>query len=222
MQFVPGPRLNGGDQTALFVTAYKVSAQRVGTGPDDRFALWNEAAKGRSWATGLVFDLEPIEEAEAFSERILVRWGPPSSTRSWSQWAERRNKEVVEFRLSASEPGFPGFAQFASAIEELVLLPNSWRAALASVKGVYLLVCPESGEQYVGSAYGDSGFWGRWSAYVADGHGGNLLLRKRKRTNYSVTILEVASPDMSASEIIAREGAWKTKLGSRAHGLNAN
>ncbi|WP_295447301.1 hypothetical protein [uncultured Pseudophaeobacter sp.] len=40
--------------------------------------------------------------------------------------------------------------------------------------------------------------------------------------DYQVSILEVASPEMSAADIIAKEGAWKEKLGARAHGLNAN
>ncbi len=74
----------------------------------------------------------------------------------------------------------------------------------------------------MGSAYGAGGFLGRWSSYAATGHGGNKLLMARPRTNYSVTILEVASPDMAPSDIIRRESAWKTKLGSRAHGLNGN
>ena len=62
----------------------------------------------------------------------------------------------------------------------------------------------------------------RWVSYADNGHGGNKLLRKRKRSNYALSILVIASPDMSASEIIHRENAWKVKLGSRAHGLNAN
>ena len=63
---------------------------------------------------------------------------------------------------------------------------------------------------------------GRWRAYAMNGHGGNQLLLNRERSNFSVSILEVASPDMSARDIIERESAWKNKLGSRSHGLNAN
>jgi hypothetical protein len=37
-----------------------------------------------------------------------------------------------------------------------------------------------------------------------------------------VTILEIASPDMSPRDILLREAFWKAKLGARAHGLNAN
>jgi hypothetical protein len=166
-----------------------------------------------------------LRELDAFAdlaERLLIRWGQGSSTRAWSQWAASNPKEIVEVRRTADEPPFPGFSAFASTVEDLPLAPQSWRNALASVRGVYLLVCPETGTQYVGSAYGEDGFWGRWSAYMADGHGGNVRLRARTRTNYAVTILEIASPDMAPSDIIRRESAWKVKLGARAHGLNAN
>ncbi|MBO9429588.1 hypothetical protein [Sulfitobacter sp. R18_1] len=44
----------------------------------------------------------------------------------------------------------------------------------------------------------------------------------RNLRDYQVSILEVASPEMSAAEIIVNEDAWKEKLGARAHGLNAN
>lgn len=56
---------------------------------------------------------------------------------------------------------------------------------------------------------------GRWRAYMANGHGGNLLLRQRGHQDYTVSILEVASPDMSRDDILAREGFWKDKLGAR-------
>ena len=106
-------------------------------------------------------------------------------------------------------------------MDEIEFLPESWQGALSSVSGVYLLVCPTTGEQYVGSAYGEGGFMGRWRSYATNGHGGNRLLVAREKSHYAVSILEVASPDMSTSDIINRETAWKNKLGSRSHGLNA-
>lgn len=86
---------------------------------------------------------------------------------------------------------------------------------------MYLLVS-DRGEQYVGSATGADGFVGRWRQYVTNGHGGNVLLRAAEQRDYAVTSLEVASPDMSPDDILAREAFWKIKLGARAHGLNAN
>ena len=222
VQFVPGPRLPNGDQSALLVTGHRVVRSYDFDGTARAFRMFCQEAKGVPWIGGRVFDLETLPQVLELSKRLLIRWGSPSSTRSWSQWAARMPKEIVEFRRTADEAIFPGFARFASSIEDLQFLPRSWQGALSSVQGIYLLVCPQTGEQYVGSAYGQGGFWARWSAYADNGHGGNILLRRRMRSNYSVTILEVASPDMSPSEIIDREAAWKRKLGSRAHGLNAN
>lgn len=218
--FLPGPRLAGGEQTALFVRAHRILREWFWADDPQPFALYR-ADSGDQPNTGhRVYDLDPLADFDDLIERVLIDWG--TGTRSWSQWASRRRKEIIELRRVPNEPDFPGFAAFASTIEEVPLLPRAWRAALASVKGVYLLVCPETGEQYVGSAYGEYGFWGRWLDYATTGHANNRLLLARRRVNYAVTILEVASPDMASADIIEREAAWKIKLGSRAHGLNAN
>src|SRR6185503_3532080 len=49
---------------------------------------------------------------------------------------------------------------------------SEWRARLAAVAGVYLILATTTGRQYVGSATGIEGLWGRWAAYAVDGHGG--------------------------------------------------
>lgn len=222
-QFLPGPRLDDGDHTALFVGAHGVGESWF-FGDGGRLAPLH-CDHPRCFdpqPDTIAYDITPVLEFEDLRDRVLVRWGTSASTRSWSQWASEQRKDVLELRREALEPDFPGFSRFASSLEELPVLPAAWHGALSSVRGVYLLVHPTTGEQYVGSAYGENGFWGRWIAYVADGHGGNLLLRNRPWANYSVSILEVASPDMSPDDIVAREIAWKTKLGSRAHGLNSN
>ncbi|MCL5779190.1 GIY-YIG nuclease family protein [Limibaculum sp. FT325] len=220
-QFIPGPGLPGGDQSALFVGAFAVGdSWRFGDGSRPAPLHCDRDRCFLPTPETIVYDITPLSQFEDLRDRVLIRWG--ASARSWSQWAATRRKEVVELRRDAMEPAFPGFAAFATTLDEIAALPVSWQGALRSVQGVYLLVCPVNGEQYVGSAYGEDGFWGRWLAYSANGHGGNRLLMARERTNFSISILEVASPDMSAEDIIAREGAWKVKLGSRAHGLNAN
>jgi hypothetical protein len=86
-----------------------------------------------------------------------------------------------------------------------------------------LLVRRKTGEQYVGSATGDSGFFGRWLCYQ-DGHGGNVGLRElaADAAEYDVNILEVAASNATVEEIYERESLWKRKLGTRANGLNRN
>jgi len=43
-----------------------------------------------------------------------------------------------------------------------------------AVRGVYLLVCKETGKQYVGSAQGEETLWGRFIAFATTGRGGNV------------------------------------------------
>jgi len=220
--FVPGPTLANGDATALFVGITRICDCWAWDGVRLPAIIDPEIIEGENDRQNVqAFDLEWLEVGKRHSERILLRWGPPAATRAWSQWAERRQKEILEIRLDRREPPFPGFSKFLSRISEIPGLPQAWQGALGSVCGVYLLVS-DSGEQYVGSASGQDGFLGRWQTYAANGHGGNVLLRQRGQRDYAISILEVASPDMSRDDIIAREAHWKDKLGSRTHGLNEN
>ncbi len=215
-QFVPM-----GSTLGMFVGAHEILEEWLY--PDDQREprltdVTSDYNKGDG--THLRYDLKHFEPFEDLVGRVIIDWG--AGTRAWSQWPARRPKPIVELRAKPEDEPFPGFSAFTSTIEEVALLPSSWQGALSNVNGVYLLVCPSTGEQYVGSAYGEGGFMARWLEYAANGHGGNRLLIGRARSNFAVSILEVASPDMSASDIIHRESAWKSKLGTRAHGLNAN
>ena len=97
---------------------------------------------------------------------------------------------------------------------------------LRHARGVYLLVRRDTGEQYVGSANGADGFYGRWCNY-ADGHGGNVAMKELKApaSAFDVSILEVVGSEATPEHIIEREGLWKDKLGTRVKelkGLNRN
>lgn len=218
--FLPGPSQPDGTATALYIGTTRILDQWVWDGqrlPRLRDDTEIAAEAGNRHLDA--FDLEWLETGQAYAERVLVHWG--QGTRAWSQWANRNPKPILELRLHAQEPTFPGFSGFVSRIGHIPQYPQSWVAALESVTGIYLLIT-DTGEQYVGSATGQRGFLGRWRNYLANGHGGNLLLQRGGQRDYAVTILEIASPDMSAQDILARESIWKAKLGARAHGLNAN
>ena len=101
-------------------------------------------------------------------------------------------------------------------------MPSDWRSALGSARGVYLLTCPRTHEQYVGSATGANGFLGRWHAYFGGGDGGNVRLRSREPSDYRVSILQVAGSADDHDSILRMESLWKLKLQSRDMGLNAN
>ena len=93
--------------------------------------------------------------------------------------------------------------------------------ALSASRGVYLLTCPKTREQYVGSATGGDGFHGRWLSYARDGHGGNVGLKSRDPSDYQVSILEVRRRVLRDDAGRAGHGdALEGKLQSREMGLD--
>lgn len=167
------------------------------------------------------YEIKKLEQLSKYEGRLVVDWG--AATRSWVQISVNQNKPIIALDRAVSEPQFPGFARLQPLdSEELFATPTSWQMILSQIGGVYLLTCQASGALYVGSAYGDGGFWGRWVQYAEGGDGGNVLLRNRGRSSYWISILDTAPISASREEIIALEQLWKRKLGSRAHGLNGN
>ena len=59
-------------------------------------------------------------------------------------------------------------------------------------------------------------------SYVADGHGGNVVLKSHDPSDYQISILEVAGSTATHEGILAMEDLWKSKLRSREMGLNKN
>ena len=87
--------------------------------------------------------------------------------------------EVQEvLREPYSGRSFPGYEDVDISFDELETLVRNdrpdWKAALESVKGIYLITDTKTGRRYVGSAYSEHGIWSRWCSYVASGHGGNI------------------------------------------------
>ncbi len=203
-------------QKTVFVGLYRVDG--VGLCPSGSMdALLKHDISGK-----FRYDLTLLEELAGYRDRVVIDWG--AGTRSWVQRAVNQPKPVIEI-AEQFEPRFPGFREFARPVDDIPTLPNGWQQVLRSVKGVYLLVDLDSGQQYVGSAKGSDSLFGRWMEYATDGHGGNLGLRKATsegRRRYQVSVLEVveeATPDVTIEQI---ESFWKNKLLSRSFGLNAN
>lgn len=164
-----------------------------------------------------------IVEKDALKEyagKLFIDWGP--SRRKWIQRPDNQNKPVVELRRTSKDPDFPGFTEFIKPLSRIEGLPIGWKEVLRSSRGVYLLTCPRTKEQYVGSATGDRGFLGRWLCYVQSGHGGNEGLKSRDPSDYQVSILEVAGSTAMVEDILQMEARWKAKLQSREMGLNRN
>lgn len=167
-----------------------------------------------------VYDLTLQDTLRDLIGKLFIDWG--RGALAWVQYAERKNKMVTQLRTAFQEPGFPGFLNFIEPLSKLYNLPGSWVAALQSSRGVYLLTCPKTKEQYVGSAAGEEGFWGRWQNYIQTGHGGNLGLMSRDPSDYQMSILEVAGTSATPDDILKMEGRWQAKLQSREMGLNRN
>jgi hypothetical protein len=209
--FVVGPA-----RETVFVGLWSVMGSRRTNLPDPYMTAVKPPRDGS--ATVL---LERMADLEQYCGRIVIDWG--GGERAWVQYANRRDKEIIEIRRTAEEPHFPGFSRFACGLHEVEALPATWLEALRTSRGVYLLVDRESGAQYVGSATGEDGFIGRWRCY-ADGHGGNAAMRQLAYgpERYDVRILETVGSGATYDEVCNLESVWKDKLGSRVKGLNRN
>ena len=166
------------------------------------------------------YDIDLQDVMKDLIGRLFIDWG--SGMRSWIQHAARQDKCVEELRPAFQEETFPGFLNFIEPLSKIAKLPSSWGEALRSARGVYLLTCPMTKQQYVGSAGGEAGFLGRWHDYLENGHGGNVALGARSLVDYQVSILEVAGSSASSADIAAMEGRWQLKLQSCEMGLNRN
>lgn len=168
---------------------------------------------------GLRYHIVRDLRLEHYVGRLTIDWG--GATRSWVQRAARQPKLVRSIQ-DRTDPPWPGFSQFCVDVIEIPGLYASWQAVLRTVKGIYLLVDLNTGEQYVGSAKGEDSVLGRLMEYASNGHGGNVELRARRGARYRVSLLEVVDMSLPDKRIEALEAVWKRKLMSREFGLNRN
>lgn len=181
---------------------------------------------------GYHYDLEPIDEFSDLIDRIVIDWG--NNAISWHQWYDRHDKEVIEILPKGYVGAFPGLLDFVLEYDELKTLVNNpdanhdWLQHLSAVNGIYLILDNLTGQQYIGSAYGTGGIWQRWCEYAANSHGGNIELKSLVEKdqgyacNFTFSVLQSLPSNITPREIVKIEGLYKDKLGSRAHGLNAN
>ena len=172
--------------------------------------------------TILWFDMSLTEHFVDWMGRLVIGWSPPD--RSWFRRAERNVLPVIAINEdSLLESVVPEWDAINLSWNELSVLPSKWRSALSHWRGIYFVFDASDGKGYVGSAYGRSNIYGRWSEYAASGHGGNKLLKKRDPVNFKFSILQRLSPDMGAEDVIRLESSWKDRLHTRQpFGLNEN
>lgn len=205
----------------LFVGLYGV--ELAGDVPRDWIDPLTDAPPGGDHLSASAYDFYSCLRSPLLAEligRVWIDWG--KGERSWRQRADARNKPIVEISRQFREPAYPGHGRFHTSLSELDKLPATWLAILHEERGIYLLTCPRTKEQYVGMANGAAGFLGRWREYAVTGHGGNIALKSRDPSDYRISLLEVAGSSASQADIQRMEVLWKEKLQSREMGLNRN
>lgn len=156
--------------------------------------------------------------------RLVVRWRSP---RTWRLNGTTVAGYPVESIADAEPIPFPGFDRLIldyPALQAVMREPRyaSWRTALGSVMGVYLITDTRSGRHYVGKAGGAENIRQRWDAYATTGHGGNKELRPLDPEAFQFSLLRVFDPSTPVSVIDMSESHFKRALDTRRHGLNAN
>lgn len=193
---------------------------------------------GCAWAQETLdyrYDLRKVDRLSEFNGRLIVHFERPGrqSYLNAERWGQRIIVNEVR-QESLSLLPFPGFSQVRLPKKSLDVVIQqqvaSWRSALQSVAGVYVISDQITGKLYIGSAYGIEGIWGRWCCYAKTGHGDNVELKTLLEAqgidysaNFQFGILEIADIRQSAEEICKRETHWKELLLSRnAFGYNKN
>lgn len=181
---------------------------------------------------GYWYDLEQVNAFNTLVDRLVIDWG--DSARAWVQLYHKQSKAVVEILPQGYVGTFPGLLDFVLEFDELKKLTENseanheWKHHLSAVNGIYLILDSSTGKQYIGSAYGDQGIWGRWGFYATSHHGGNVELKKLMEADpehyrhFRFSVLQTLPSNTSARESIEVENLYKQKLGSLAHGLNMN
>ena len=182
------------------------------------------------------YEVELTGQGASFLGRLKIRSNYRQRSTRVNFENHFSNLEIQEIlREPYSGRAFPGFEDIDLSFEELEALVQNdrpdWKAALESVKGIYLITDIASERRYVGSAYGDQGIWSRWCSYIASGHGGNAELRALAsdpsleycRKSFRFSLLEYRSIRTADDIIIGRESFWKRILITRGEqGLNRN
>jgi len=186
--------------------------------------------QSHSYTVDLVLDHEDLVG------RLKVRFARPGRIRSIkleNYYSQMTVSELLREPYTGEPfPGYEGINHDFGALEAVFKTHRpDWRNALEHIKGVYLIADKSNGKKYVGSAYGESGVWARWSSYIETGHGGNdeltqLISREGldyARRNFRISLLEYRPAKTDDKVIIERESYWKEALLSRGpFGYNKN
>ncbi len=182
------------------------------------------------------YAVERVPEHEELVGRLKIRFTRPGRIRSVkleNYYSQMTVSELLREPYTGERfPGYENIQHDFGALEVILRTHRpDWKAALENIKGVYLIADKSNGRKYVGSAYGDSGVWARWSCYIGTGHGWNDELTRLidregldyARRNFRISLLEYRPAKTDDKVIIERENYWKEALLSRGpFGYNKN
>lgn len=193
----------------------------------NRARLWSVVEnRGETANNGIIrtFDVTETEHLADLRDRLVIGWKSP---RTWRLNGATAGTYPVVSIADAEPIPFPGFDRLILTHTQLQSVMReqhyaSWRTALSAVVGIYLITDMSDGRHYVGKADGLGTIRQRWSAYAANGHGGNAELKGLDPSHFQFSLLRVFDPATSARDVDIAESHFKNALGSRRHGLNRN
>ena len=235
----PGINANSSDEEILAYTCEQSAKPRIFPAvpprlwvvfmPEggDRARLWS-VLENRGEVTNdgarRTFDLVSTDHLADLIGRLVIGWRSP---RTWRLNGPTAAAYPVMEIADAHPVPFPGFDRLILERAQLQAVMRehryaAWRTALSSVIGIYLITDTRDGRQYVGKADGAESLRQRWSAYAANGHGGNVELRNLDASSFRYSILRVFDPATPTRVIDEAESHFKLALDTRKHGLNRN
>lgn len=193
----------------------------------DRARLWSVVENGGEFDNDGVrrsFDLVVSDHLADLRNRLVIGWRSP---RTWRLNGPTAAAYPVMEIADAEPVPFPGFDRLVLDYAQLQAVMRehryaSWRTALSSVLGIYLITDTHDGRQYVGKADGVESIRQRWSVYAANGHGDNVELKNIDPNTFRYSLLRVFDPSTPTASINAAESHFKSALDTRKHGLNRN
>lgn len=173
------------------------------------------------------YDLEANDFLSDYKGRLVIDWG--NATVAWHQKGTN-DKKIIAVN-SQDFVGYDDLILSFGQLKDIVRQPSvydKYISALSAVKAVYLITDRATGKQYIGSATGSDGLFGRWKEYVKTFHGGNsgirdyLAISSDSYKDFQFSIIQTFSMNESKEKILNCEALWKNKLLTRDFGLNDN
>jgi hypothetical protein len=182
---------------AEFIGVYTVKDSRAFNEGDFAIAPEYLMIGHQDGKSRILYDLEEQKDYSPLRGRLIIQW---NSTRGWVQTKDLAELRAI-FKNPASHP--------------------DWVAAMKFTAAIYRIVDLSTGMTYIGSAYGKSGLWRRWSEYAETGHGNNKKLIGLDVNTFQWSIVRTLSGVMSEAEVIRLEHLEMRKHGSKkSMGLN--